>query len=154
MWSRKHSVTLSIVICFVFSVILTVGLFLAPWALKMWFTLYRGWVDGYPLADTLNAFKACFYPSSVFAYITLYSLIRLLFNIRNDEIFIPQNVTYLRRISWCCFVVAVITLIGGLFYLPIGFIGIATGFVGLMLRIVKNVMQAAVCIREENDLTI
>lgn len=154
MWNRKHSVTLSIAICFIFTAVLTAGLFLAPWALKMWFTLYRGWVDSYPLADTLNAFKACFYPSAVFAYITLYSLIRLLFNIRRDDIFIPQNVKYLRRISWCCFIVAAITLVGGLFYLPIGFIGIAAGFVGLMLRVVKNVMQTAVCIREENDLTI
>ncbi len=154
MWNKKHSVTLSIIICYVFCAILTVGLFLAPWALKMWFMLYRGWVDGYPLYDTLTAFKACFYSSAPFAYITLYSLIRLLYNIKKDDIFITQNVKYLRKISWCCFIVAIITLIGSLFYVPLGFIAIAASFVGLMLRVVKNVMQSAVDIREENDLTI
>ena len=43
---------------------------------------------------------------------------------------------------------------GGVFYLPFCFIAVAAGFVGLMLRIVKNVMQSAVEIREENELTI
>ncbi|MBQ6708146.1 MAG: DUF2975 domain-containing protein [Clostridia bacterium] len=90
----------------------------------------------------------------VFAYITLYSLLRLLFNIKKDGIFIPPNTQYLRRISWCCFAVAVITFIGGLFYIPFLFISVAAAFVGLMLRVVKNVMQSAVEIKAENELTI
>ena len=155
MWNRKRSVTLSVVVCFVFVAVLTASLFLCPWFVRLWFTVYRGWAqEGQALKDMMTLFNACFYPCAIFAYVTLYSLLKLLFNIKKDEIFITANVKYLRRISWCCFAVALITLVGGLFYLPFLFVAVAAAFVGLMLRIVKNVMQNAVEISEENELTI
>ena len=54
---------------------------------------------------------------------------------------------------------ALITLVVGVlhfnpFTIPFLMVAVAAGFVGLMLRVVKNVMQAAVEIREENELTI
>lgn len=155
MWNRKRSVKLSITVCFMFLALLTIGLFLGPFAVKLWFTIYRGFSEtGVAIKNMTTLFVASFYPSAVFAYITLYSLLKLLFNIKKDEIFITQNVKYLRRITWCCFAVAFITLVGGIFYIPFGFIAIAAAFVGLMLRIVKNVMQNAVEIKAENELTI
>lgn len=155
MWNSKKSVILSIIVCFFFVGILTAGMFLSPWFVKTWFTVYRGWSEnGEAMQNMLTLFNCCFYPSSIFAYTTLYSLLKLLFNIKKREIFIPQNVKYLRVISWCCFAVALITVIGGCFYLPFGIMGIAAAFVGLMLRVVKNVMQNAVEIKAENELTI
>ena len=155
MWNKEKSVTLSIVVCFVFLAILSMGLFLGPWIVRMWFTVYRGWnSESAAIEKMLILFKSCFYPCAIFAYITLYSLIRLLFNIREHEIFINPNVKYLRRISWCCFAVAFITIIGGVFYVPFSFIAIAAAFIGLMLRVVKNVMQSAVELKTENELTI
>lgn len=155
MWNRKRSVTLSLAACFIFLAVLTAGLFLGPWFVKIWFTLYRGWSeDGEAMGNMLTLFCACFYPCAVFAYLTLYSLLRLLFHIKKDEIFISANVQYLRCISWCCFAVAVITLIGGVFYIPFSVVAVAAAFVGLMLRVVKNVMENAVAIKEENELTI
>lgn len=155
MWNRKRSVTLSIVVCLIFVAILTVTLFAGPWFVKFWFTVYRGWQqNGQAMQNISTLFAVCFYPSAVFAYITLYSLLKLLFNIKRDEIFIVKNVKYLRRISWCCFAVAFITFMGGIFYVPFLFVAVAAAFVGLMLRVVKNVMQNAVEISEENELTI
>ncbi|MBR2937452.1 MAG: DUF2975 domain-containing protein [Oscillospiraceae bacterium] len=100
MWNRKRSVKLSLGVCFAVGVILTAGLFAGPWAVKMWFSVYRGW-NGQSVAMDwmLTLFKVCFYPCVALGYVALYSLIRLLFNIRNDTIFITQNVRYLRRIS-------------------------------------------------------
>lgn len=155
MWNRKRSVTLSIVVCFVFLAILTAGLFFGTWAVKLWFVVYRGWSeDSLGMQNMLTLFNACFYPCAVFAYVTLYSLLRLLFNIKKEEIFTDQNVKCLRRISWCCFAVALITLVGGMFYIPFCFVAVAAAFVGLMLRVVKNVMQNAVELKAENELTI
>ena len=154
MWNRKNSVILSIVICFIIATVITVGLFLGPWAVETWFTTYRGWNGSFQIYDAITLFKFTFYPSAVFAYMTLYSLIRLLFNIKGEQIFIDTNVKYLRRISWGCIAVSFITLISGFFYIPYFFIAVAAGFVGLMLRIVKNAFQSAVALREENDLTI
>jgi hypothetical protein len=155
MWNAKKSTTLSIIVCFIFVIILTVGLFLGPWFIKTWFTVYRGWSENSEaMQNMLTLFKWCFYPSSIFAHITLYSLLKLLFNIKRQEIFIQKNVTYLRVISWCCFAVALITFVGGCFYLPFFVVSVAAAFVGLMLRVVKNVMQNAVEIKAENELTI
>lgn len=155
MWNRKCSVILSIVICFIFVAILTLGLFFGPWAMKIWLCRYRGFDEnGVALHNLLTLFKICFYPSALFAYVTLYSLIRLLFNIKRDEIFIKENVQCLRCISWCCFVVALITGVGGLQYLPFLFMTVAAAFIGLMLRVVKNVMDSAIKIKTENELTI
>lgn len=154
MWNKEKSVTLSIIVCFIFLTVLTIGLFLGPWAVSIWFSAYRGFAEISTMQYLLTLFVCCFYPCAFFAYITLYCLIRLLFNIRKEEIFIAQNVKYLRHISWCCFIVALITLIGGIFYIPFSFIAVAAAFIGLMLRVVKNVMQNAVELKTENELTI
>ena len=49
---------------------------------------------------------------------------------------------------------AVITLVCGMQYIPYLFIAVAAAFVGLMLRVVKNVMENAVELKAENELTI
>ena len=155
MWNRKHSVNLSLAVCFVIAVILMAGLFAGPWTVKMWFHIYRGWSEnGEAMTRMIKLFMVCFYPCACLGFVTLYSLIRLLLNIKQDAIFITPNVRYLRRISWCCIVVSLITLAAGVIYLPYLFICVAAGFVGLMLRVVKNVMESAVQIKEENELTI
>ena len=155
MWNRKRSVTLSLAVCFAVCVALAAGLFVGPWIVKIWFHTYRGWAEnGEGMERMLTLFGLCFYPCACLGFVTLYSLIRLLLNIRNDVIFITANVQYLRRISWCCIVVFFITLIAGAFYIPYLFVSVAAGFVGLMLRVVKNVMENAVQLKEENELTI
>ena len=149
----KKSITVSITACFIFLIILTICVFFGPFFAKLWFSVYRGWSQSI-INDMITLFSVCFYPSSIFAYITLYSLLKLLFNIKKDEIFITANVKYLRIISWCCFVVFFITFIGGIFYIPFIFISVAAVFMGLMLHVVKNVMENAVEIKNENELTI
>ena len=47
-----------------------------------------------------------------------------------------------------------IALVASCFFLPYLFMTVAAGFVGLMLRVVKNVMENAVQLKEENELTI
>lgn len=155
MWNRKRSVALSLAVCFLVCIILTVFLFAGPWVVKMWFILYRGWSENSEaMTRMLTLFKACFYPCAALGFATLYALIRLLMNIKKDAIFITPNVKYLRCISWCCFAVCLITLISGVLYIPYLFVSVAAGFVGLMLRVVKNVMENAVQLKEENELTI
>ncbi len=155
MWNSKKSVNLSIVVCFVLSAILVLLAIFGPMVFKLYMTAYRGFLpDGEAMQNLSRTFAFCFYPCAVFAGIILYSLLKLLFNIKRDDVFISQNVTMLRIVSWCCVAIAVITFVGAFFYMPFGFVALAGGFVGMMLRVLKNVMQSAVALREENDLTI
>ena len=155
MWNNKKSVILSIVICFVLAFVLLGLVFAGPMLFRWYMVSYRGFLpDGEPMQRLSLTFAWCFYPSAVFSGIILYSLLKLLFNIRGAKVFINQNVTILRVLSWCCFAIAVITFVGAISYMPFGFVALAGGFVGLMLRVLKNVMKSAVEMREENDLTI
>ena len=79
---------------------------------------------------------------------------KLLSNISDSRVFVDENVTLLRRISWCCFLAAGITLVSSRFYLVFLLISVAAAFMGLILRVVKNVIQQAVILRTENELTI
>lgn len=155
MWNSKKSVKLSIVVCFILSAILVLLMVFGPMVFKLYMTAYRGFLpDGDAMRHLSVTFALCFYPSSVFAGIILYSLLKLLFNIKGGQVFINQNATLLRVVSWCCFAISAITFVGAFFYMPFGFVALAGGFVGMMLRVLKNVMQSAVELREENDLTI
>ncbi len=155
MWNSKRSVQLSIVVCGILCVLLAVLMLFGPFLFEFYMTAYRGFVVGGKAIRFLSrVFALTFYPSSLFAAAILYSLLRLLFNIKNGIIFTEKNALYLKRVSWCCFAIAVITLVGGCFYMPFWFIAAAGGFVGMMLRVLKNIMQTAALMREENDLTI
>ncbi len=86
-------------------------------------------------------------------------LIRLLTLVRKSQVFTTQSVGSLRGISWCCFAECVILLVTGvLLFHPfapvICLIAFAAAFLGIVLRVVKNVIEEAVAIKSENDFTI
>ena len=78
----------------------------------------------------------------------------LLKNIKNGRVFIPDNVRYLRIVSWCCTAAAVLCLASAAYYLPFIFVAIAAAFMSLIVRIVKNVFHEAIGMKSELDLTI
>jgi hypothetical protein len=78
----------------------------------------------------------------------------LLQNIKNEKVFILKNVKLLRAISWCCFATAFIMVFAMYYYFLFGLMAVAVAFIGLILRVVKNVIEEAVHIKTENDFTI
>lgn len=97
---------------------------------------------------------ATIYAGTVPGLIALFSLDRLLVNIKAKDVFINKNVKHLRVISWCSFAVSAILFISGFYYLLFVLVAIAAAFFGLILRVVKNVIEQAVAIKNENDFTI
>lgn len=155
MWNFKKSVNLSIAVCIVLTIVLGIMVFTGSKIFELYMVLYRGFqMNGEAIKILKAVFIWDFYPSAIFAAAILYSLFKLLFNIKSGEVFISSNVKYLKLVSWFCFVIAIINFIGGFFYLPFIFVAAAGGFVGVMLRVLKNVMQSAVELKEENELTI
>ena len=155
MWNTKRSVYLSIVVCIALSIILFGLIFFGLPLFELFMTHFRGVAPESGVLEILKkAFAGCFYPSALFAGMMLYALLKLLFNIKNDDVFIRKNVTYLKMISWGCFIIGTITLAGCIFYMPFLFVSAAGGFTGILLRVLSNVMQRAVELKEENDLTI
>ena len=93
----------------------------------------------------------CCVPAVLYA---LWCIERLLVNVLRENVFIPANVRCIRRIRWCCAWVSLLCLGAGLAYPPLLFLAVIMVFLALMVSVVKNVMAAAVEIREENDLTV
>ena len=84
----------------------------------------------------------------------LLTLGRLLHNLNRDRIFVTQNVTCLRIISWCCFGISLVFL-GLAWFRSLGLlVAFAAAFFGLILRVLKNVFARAVTLQEEADYTI
>ena len=94
------------------------------------------------------------YVALIPAYAAVISLWKLLAAVKREDIFTPASVSQLRLISYCAFAEAVVFAILSnqfLFSLAISFAGV---FIGMVIRVVKNVIQTAVEVKEENDYTI
>ena len=117
--------------------------------LLVWYQSIRPMGEHASLAVRL-AYYACT-PAVLHA---LWCMDRMLRNILEDLVFIPENVTRIRGIRWCCALVCLICIPAAFFYLPLIFLCIIMSFLALVVRVVEHVMAAAVEIREENDLTV
>ena len=104
--------------------------------------------------SNLYPFMAILYACCIPAMAALLCLHKLLTNIKNEIVFVTGNVKLLRIISWCCFATAAILVFAVKYYLLFGVMGVMFGFIGLITRVVKNVIEEAVRLKAENELTI
>lgn len=147
MWTDKKSIVLSRSCVVFFMALLVVTAVFAPAIVDFLNKSTR--FDG-----SRTYFLLTVYTGSVPAVILLLSLYRLLGRIAADDVFIPKNVESLRHISWCCFLGALLSAVSALYYFPWIFIAAAAGFVGLIVRVVKNVFSRAVALQDDADHTI
>ena len=146
--SHKVSVTISMIItCALFFVFAGLAIFL-PTLLEKYITFFEKPQIYFPPTLTL------FYVGLIPAFVADASLYLLLRNVNKEDIFENSNINYLRILSWCCFAECVVFLLLGMYYHTSLLISFAALFMGIILRVVKNVIEAAVEIKSENDYTI
>ena len=147
-WNENKSVRLSQVCVVVFAALLLL-LDVFCYAAVTWFIRLRGmpWQTGILMMITI-------YLCSVFGWVLLWKLWRLLRNIRSQVVFDAENVALLRTVSWCCVGAGGICLASSVYYLPFSAVAIAAGFMALIVRIVKNVFEQAILMKDDLDLTI
>lgn len=149
MWNDKRSIGLSKVCILLFMFLLVAIAVFAPWLTRWFLGFSRA-----ELAGVGNLFLATIYAGFIPAAYLLYSLFGLLRRIEAEQVFITLNVEVLRRISWCCFAGAGIGLFSACYYFPWFFVAVAAAFMGLIVRVVKNVMAKAVELQNEVDYTV
>ena len=143
MWNNSKSVILSTVLVKAVFVLSVVSAFFIP--------AFARWYDPRGFVPTLIMLYLLLPP----AWFALFKLNRLLTNISKGKIFISENTANLRALSYCCFAVALIFAAFIFFWLFSAiFAAFVTAFIGLILRVVKNVFAIAVEMREENDAVI
>jgi len=149
MWSDQKSIALTKFCIVFFMVALFFTVATAPWLLRWFFDFWRP-----DLLGTEKFFRATIYVGSIPAAYLLYELLALIRRIQADQVFINQNVELLRRISWTCFMGAGIAAVSAYYYLPWLFLAVAAAFMGLIVRVVKNVVAKAVELQDEVDSII
>ena len=153
--SKKASVMLSIVLASAFIAIIAALAVVMPFALS----------DSSPTRDFIDVlaserlgaenvvavFLVWGYCVLADALACCVAVLFLLIRVRNGLVFTEISVSIIRFVSWCCLILAAIIL----FAHPTAFIfALAVAFLGICLRVVKNVIEAATAIKNENDLTV
>jgi len=147
MWTKDRSVTLSVWCTLAMIALMAITAVTLPFAglTIAGVTLYQ---------DHGLTLLALFYCFCVPALVALVGTYKILANIRRDVVFDARNVTLLRLISWAALAGGAVCLAGTPVSLAFLAVGLVCAFAGLIVRVVKNLIAAAVDLKTENDLTI
>ncbi len=149
MWTKSKSLLLSYVIVWVVLALLVAAVFLIP--------QFASWYEQFmpvPVRSMRMSLSVTLYASLAPAFAAMLRLRGLLANIRQNQVFVQQNTRHLRVLSYCCWAESAV-FFGFGFVRPTSFVlSFAAFFFGLILRVLKNVFEKAVELREENDAVI
>lgn len=148
MTKEKRSIAITSVLIKIAIVLCTAALFLMPYAAKMYEQI------SFQRDNVTVSLLITFYVCAAFGFVILFVLNKLIKNIGSEKVFIDENVKLLKILSYCCFAIAVVTLIFARFRILVFVITFAAAFIGLILRVIKNCFTEAIRLREENDFTI
>ena len=89
-----------------------------------------------------------------FALLANTLLFTLLLQVKGENVFSAKSVSLIRGISWCSIGVGLIFALLTYYFTLSSVIAFAALFLGLCVRVVKNVIERATEIKDENDLTV
>lgn len=149
MWNKKRSILLSKIFIIAFLAVFAACMIFGPWLADFVMISSRR-------AQEWQApwFLATIYTGGVLVLAILGLLLAVVWNVGRGIVFDRRNISRLRLISWLCMAGAAICLASSIYYLPWLLVCMAGAFIGLMVRIVKNILAEATLLKEENDYTI
>src|SRR5687767_14496783 len=152
---------------FLQGVILLVGILAL--AMLVWFPLTEGRATNLDLFSIYSEpFILYGYAASIAFFVALYKAFKLLGYIRQGKVFSSDSVNTLKAIKYCAIILSILIVTAGIFIKlshheeddPAGFLAmcIVTTFVSIVVAtaaaIFENILQNAVDMKSENDLTI
>ncbi len=146
--SKKASCILSEILTAALFVLLLCGVIFLPSIVRFFTDVFLKPAEYY--IPTLVILYAALLP----AFAAVAALHLLLKNVREERIFTAGSVTYLRILSWCAIAESVLFFALGFYYCMVFLLSFAALFLGVILRVVKNVIEQAAEIKEENDFTV
>lgn len=155
--SRRASTRLSYALSLVTFPILVALTFLMPRILRLYVSLvYTPALGADPalFSRVPVALWLIIYVGVAFAYLADGAMIVLLRRVMREQVFTDASVACLRILSWCCFAEALCFFLLGYYFRFSYAVAFAAFFIGMALRVVKNVMEEATAIKTENDFTI
>ena len=152
---RKVSLALSMVIAVVFFAVCIFGMVIMPKLVEMLVSLPDNIGNRAAVTDTERLFIL------IMAYVILLIIMTavimmfiLLMRVYGGKVFTAGSVALIRGVSWCCLMLCAAFAILGKYFQLAYVVALAAIFLGLCLRVVKNVIEEATEIKMENDLTV
>jgi hypothetical protein len=154
--SKKYSLYLSLTVSVLFFLVCVAGSFMMPRVMETLVRLYDTIHAGVSVIMQGDLILLYFlaYSILVFALLADVLLVALLLRVYRERVFTDPSVALIRSISWCCFFVAVAFVAVGFYFHVAWCIALAAAFLGLCVRVTKNVIEEATEIKSENDLTV
>lgn len=141
---RKVSTTISLIfVGLFFAVLITCAVLLPQYALR---------VCSYGVPYILAVMSG--YGMLVLAAAANVFLCMLLLRVRQGQVFTGASIGLVRGVSWCCILFSVFLGLLGAWITVCFAVAFAVLFLGICLRVVKNVIEEATEIKHENDLTV
>lgn len=120
-------------------------------------TRYICWIWAeVPVEDTarLLGLSVVYYLGTAGAYVILFSLLKLLFNMGKDIVFDRSNTKLMNIIAYTFVAIAVDCTVGGFIWSGSFILAILALFLALVVQSVRVVFDKAITMKEELDLTI
>lgn len=152
---RKVSVTLSLALTVLFMLALIAGAMMMPWLANLL-------IDA---SDHIGSRQAVSATGRSIVLIVAYAILAvgaladgllfaLLLRVRSGRVFTDRSVALIRGVSWCGILLGVLFALLGVYFQLAWIVAFAGIFLGLCVRVVKNVIEEATAIKQENDLTV
>lgn len=151
----NHSISLSIILSVLFFISCIVGAFFMPSLTEMLINVTDNIGSRANITDIGRIFVLALAYAVlavlIFADTLLFSL---LLRVRSGLVFTEKSVALIRGVAWCCLLLGAVFCGLGIYFQLAFIVAFAAIFLGLCLRVVKNVIEEATEIKSENDLTV
>lgn len=153
--SKKLSVNISIITGCIFMIACVFAAFVMPPVVEMLINL----------PDNIGERDSITYQGRILVLVLSYLMLAilmvadtlmltLLFRVKKGLVFSEKSIMCIRGISWCCFLICLVFGVLGIYFQLSFILAFFALFLGISLRVVKNVIEEATEIKSENDLTV
>ena len=151
----KLSVGISITLSVIFFLACIVGAFIMPSLTDLLINTYDNIGNRADISNSGRVFVLAL-AYAVLAVVSLADslLFFLLCRVHKGQVFTADSVALIRGVSWCCFLLGAVFGTLGIYFQLSLIVAFAAVFLGICLRVVKNVIEEATEIKSENDLTV
>ena len=129
----KKALKLAIWLTNIFGLLLVAFAVALPWAVT-WYVETMGRPQTLPTVIMVTCYPCVPFVAGILLYIR-----RIIKSILKEHLFQIDNVVYFNRISIFCIAIAIITFIGGNFYLPFLIVGTTFSFISFITFVFKTV---------------
>ena len=155
LWNSKKSIILTKFCILTLMVISVIMMFYGRYLISRFLSMTGGAKINISKELSLYIITFISYILGIIALLTLFCMLKFIVNLENDLVFVPQNIKWLRFISYGCLSAGSLLIITTVIYHKLYIVlSLAALFMMLIVRVIKNAFEQAVKMKEELDLTI